>query len=162
MRNKTEMNHRNNASDVDMNLLMAGIGEMLDGIRHCLKATDAEDDEQDDGYLFMAAAYPGKGIQVRDVTECYGVLKCFGTEDSVMQAPDCDMLMSYDERQVLVLDGWKYLIGPAIFYNVDGDGEDVSLTTEEIYEVQRMVDHRTVTLWADGREFPAILLNKVA
>ncbi len=162
MRNKTEMNHRNNASDVDMNLLMAGIGEMLDGIRHCLKATDAEDDEQDDGYLFMAAAYPGKGIQVRDVTECYGVLKCFGTEDSVMQAPDCDMLMSYDERQVLVLDGWKYLIGPAIFYNVDGDGEDVSLTTEEIYEVQRMVDHRTVTLWADVREFPAILLNKVA
>ena len=79
-----------------------------------------------------------------------------------MQAPDCDMLMSYDERQVLVLDGWKYLIGPAIFYNVDGDGEDVSLTTEEIYEVQRMVDHRTVTLWADVREFPAILLNKVA
>ena len=162
MRNKTEMNHRNNASDVDMNLLMAGIGEMLDGIRHCLKATDADDDGQDNGYIFMAAAYPGKGIQVRDVTECYGVLKCFGTEDAVVQAPDCDLLMSYDERQVLVLDGWKYLIGPAIFYNVDGDGEDVSLTTEEIYEVQRMVDHRTVTLCADGRELPALLLNKVA
>lgn len=45
--------------------------------------------------------------------------------------------MSYDERQVLVLDGRKYLVGPAIFYDVDGDGDDVSVTAEDIYNVQR-------------------------
>ena len=136
MLNKNEMNGKTNAADVDVDLLVAGIGEMLDGIRHCLK-----------------------GIQVKDVTECFDVLKCFGTDDSVIQAPDCDLLMRYDERQVLVLDGRKYLVGPAIFYDVDGDGEDVSVTAEDIYDVQRMVAHRTVILCADGQDFPALLLN---
>ena len=107
----------------------------------------------------MVAALPGKGIQVKDVTECFDVLKCFGTDDSVIQAPDCDLLMSYDERQVLVLDGRKYLVGPAIFYDVDSDGEDVSVTAEDIYNVQRVVAHRTVILCADGQDFPALLLN---
>ena len=138
MLNKNEMNAKANAADVDVDLLVAGIGEMLDGIRHCLKATD---------------------LQVKDVTECFDVLKCFGTDDSVIQAPDCDLLMSYDERQILVLDGRKYLVGPAIFYDVDGDGEDVSVTAEDIYDVQRMVASRTVILCADGQDFPALLLN---
>lgn len=89
----------------------------------------------------------------------FDVLKCFGTDDSVIQVPDCDLLMSYDERQVLVLDGRKYLVGPAIFCDVDGDGEDVSVTAEDIYDIQRMVARRTVILCADGQEFPALLLN---
>ena len=132
---------------------------MLDGIRHCLKATDLHSSSTDSDYILMVAALPGKGIQVRDVTECFDVLKCFGTDDSVIQVPDCDLLMSYDERQVLVLDGRKYLVGPAIFYDVDGDGEDVSVTAEDIYDIQRMVARRTVILCADGQEFPALLLN---
>ena len=143
MLNKNEMNGKANAVDVDVDLLVAGIGEML---------TDSD-------YILMVAALPGKGIQVRDVTECFDVLKCFGTDDSVIQVPDCDLLMSYDERQVLVLDGRKYLVGPAIFYDVDGDGEDVSVTAEDIYDIQRMVARRTVILCADGQEFPALLLN---
>lgn len=159
MLNKNEMNCKANAADVDVDLLVAGIGEMLDGIRHCLKATDLHSSSTDSDYILMVAALPGKGIQVRDVTECFDVLKCFGTDDSVIQVPDCDLLMSYDERQVLVLDGRKYLVGPAIFYDVDGDGEDVSVTAEDIYDIQRMVARRTVILCADGQEFPALLLN---
>ena len=34
MLNKNEMNGKANAVDVDVDLLVAGIGEMLDGIRH--------------------------------------------------------------------------------------------------------------------------------
>ena len=132
MLNKNEMNGKANAVDVDVDLLVAGIGEMLDGIRHCLKATDLHSSSTDSDYILMVAALPGKGIQVKDVTECFDVLKCFGTDDSVIQAPDCNLLMSYDERQVLVLDGRKYLVGPAVFYDVDGDGEDVSVTAEDI------------------------------
>ena len=45
------------------------------------------------------------------------------------------------------------------FYDVDGDGEDISVTAEDIYDVQRMVAHRTVILCADGQDFPALLLN---
>ena len=151
MLNKNEMNAKANAADVDVDLLVAGIGEMLDGIRHCLKATDLHSSSTDSDYILMVAALPGKDIQVKDVTECFDVLKCFGTDDSVIQAPDCDLLMSYDER--------KYLVGPAIFYDVDGDGEDVSVTAEDIYNVQRVVAHRTVILCADGQDFPALLLN---
>ena len=114
MLNKNEMNGKANAVDVDVDLLVAGIGEMLDGIRHCLKATDLHSSSTDSDYILMVAALPGKGIQVKDVTECFDVLKCFGTDDSVIQAPDCDLLMSYDERQVLVLDGRKYLVGAAV------------------------------------------------
>ena len=157
MSKKNEM--YNETSAVDADLLAAGIGEMLEGIRHCLKAAGLHSDPADNGYILMVAAIPGKGIQVKDVTECSGVLKCFGVEDSVIQIPDCDLLISYDERQVLVLDGRKYLAGPAIFYDVDGDGEAVSVTAEDIYAVQRMIAHRTVILCADGQDFPALLLN---
>ena len=159
MLKKNEMYDESSAADMDVNLLITGIGEMLDGIRHCLKAADLHSDSTDSDYILMVAALPGKGIQVKDVTECFDVLKCFGTDDAVIQAPDCDLLMSYNERQVLVLDDRKYLVGPAIFYDVDGDGEDVSVTAEDIYDVQRMVARRTVILCADGQDFPALLLN---
>lgn len=159
MLKKNEMYDESSAADMDVNLLITGIGEMLDGIRHCLKAADLHSDSTDSDYILMVAALPGKGIQVKDVTECFDVLKCFGTDDAVIQAPDCDLLMSYNERQVLVLDDRKYLVGPAIFYDVDGDGEDVSVTAEDIYDVQRMVARRTVILCADGKDFPALLLN---
>ena len=159
MLKKSEMYDESSAADMDVNLLITGIGEMLDGIRHCLKAADLHSDSTDSDYILMVAALPGKGIQVKDVTECFDVLKCFGTDDAVIQAPDCDLLMSYNERQVLVLDDRKYLVGPAIFYDVDGDGEDVSVTAEDIYDVQRMVARRTVILCADGKDFPALLLN---
>ena len=33
------------------------------------------------------------------------------------------------------------------------------MTAEDIYDVQRMVAHRTVILCADGQDFPALLLN---
>ena len=39
MLNKNEMNAKANAEDVDVDLIVAGTGEMLDGIGHCLKAT---------------------------------------------------------------------------------------------------------------------------
>lgn len=162
MLNKKEMNSKTSATDVDVDLLISGIGEMLDGIHHCLKAADLHSNSTDNDYVLMVTAFPGKGIQVRDVNECFEVLKCFGTEDSVIQAPDCDLLMSYDERQVLMLDGRKYLVGPAIFYDVDGDGEDISVTAEDIYDVQCMVARRTVILCADGQEFPALLLTDAA
>ena len=106
MLNKNEMNAKANTADVDVDLLVAGIGEMLDGIRHCLKAADLHSSSTDSDYILMVAALPGNGIQVKDVTECFDVLKCFGTDDSVIQAPDCDLLMSYDERQV-----WCWMVG---------------------------------------------------
>ena len=49
MLNKNEMNGKANAADVDVDLLVAGIGEMLDGIRHCLKATDLHSSSTDSG-----------------------------------------------------------------------------------------------------------------
>ena len=64
MLNKNEMNGKANAADVDVDLLVAGIGEMLDGIRHCLKATDLHSSSTDSDYILMVAALPGKGIQV--------------------------------------------------------------------------------------------------
>ncbi len=159
MRNKNELDRKFVSSDVDVDLLVEGFGEMLDGIRHCLKATNLNNTPTDNKNILMVAALPGKGIQVRNVTECFEVLQCFGDTDSVIQAPDCDLLMSYDERQVLVLDERRYLVGPAIFYDVDDDGEDVSVTAADIYDVQRMVARRTVMLCADGQDFPALLLN---
>ena len=51
---------------------------------------------------------------------------------------------------------WSALLSSMM---VDGDGEDVSVTAEDIYDIQRMVARRTVILCADGQEFPALLLN---
>ena len=60
MLNKNEMNGKANAVDVDVDLLVAGIGEMLDGIRHCLKATDLHSSLTDSDYILMVAALPDR------------------------------------------------------------------------------------------------------
>ena len=75
MLNKNEMNGKTNAEDVDVDLLVAGIGEMMDGIRHCLKAADLHSSSTDSDYILMVAALPGNGIQGQDGTECFNALK---------------------------------------------------------------------------------------
>lgn len=160
MYSKNEMDRKFVSTDVDVNMLVEGFEEMLTGIRHCLKATNLNSGLEDRDDILTVAVSPGKGIQVMTEAECSEVLRCFGDTDSVIQAPECDLLMSYDERQVLTLDGRTYLVGPAIFFDVDSDDEGVSVTAADIYDVQRMVARRTVTLCADGQDFPALLLNE--
>lgn len=72
----------------------------------------------------LVAVVPGKPIQVIDVDEFQEYLPCFGDNDSITAAPDdIGLLMSYDKRHLLALGDERYLIGPAILYDVDAYGE---------------------------------------
>ena len=149
-------------SNINTDQIIDVIGQMLEAIQHCLNAANLNVKTDTDHELLMIAAWPGKGIQVKEINECFEVLSVFGDTDSVIQAPECDLMMSYNERQVLELDGKEYLIGPAILYRVNYNGDEISVTAKDIYNIQRMIKHHTVTLRAHGRAFPAWLLRSLS
>lgn len=122
-----------------------------------MDAISVESDEEEP--VLMVSARPGKTIQVMTEEECCKVLPVFGDCDFIGQAPGLDLLMSYDPRHVVELDGVRYLLGPVIFYDVDEDGESISLTAREIYAVRLLVEERSVTLGADGKDVSALRLN---
>ena len=138
-------------------LLTFGLKELRSGLNHCMDALHLEGEEN--APTLMVAAVPGQSIQVKTVEECFYVLPCFGESDMITTAGDTGLLLSYDERHVINLGDVRYLIGPAILYGVDEEGEDLSLTARDIYAARLLVEERTVTLCADGKELPALRLG---
>lgn len=134
------------------------MNELRSGVDHCMDARYMED--EDDSVILMVVAVPGKAIQVKTVEECSRVLPCFGESDAITVAGTTGLLLSYDERQVIKLGEERYLTGPAILYSVDEKGEDLSLTVRDIYDARLLVEERTVTLCAEGKEFPALRLDE--
>ncbi|MCD7772057.1 MAG: hypothetical protein LUH23_08245 [Oscillospiraceae bacterium] len=145
--------------DIDMDMLMNSLEKVIADAKHCIEAIEIG---REDDYLptIMVAVVPGKPIQVIDVDECCDILPCFGESDRIMETPDeLGLIMSCDERHLLTLGDERYLIGPAILYDVDADGEEASVSALEIYLTRQTVESRTVTLCADGKDFPAIRLD---
>ena len=64
----------------------------------------------------------------------------------------------YDDCTVLDLGSERYLIGPAIVYGCDPDGDSVSLDAGQIMAAIVWFANRSVMLWADGEDLPAFRL----
>jgi hypothetical protein len=74
-------------------------------------------------------------------------------------APDTDFVISYDRQLLFKVGDQKYLDGPALIYAVDEEGEVLSLSVADIYEIQEMLERRTLLVTEDGDEMLVLSLN---
>ena len=74
-------------------------------------------------------------------------------------APETDFVISYDRQLLFKVGDQKYLDGPALIYKVDDEGEIITLDVAEIYEIQGMLERRTLMVTEDGDEMPVLSLN---
>ncbi len=113
----------------------------------------------DDEPILMVAAIPGQPIQIVTEKEAEQILPCFNEDDEIIDAFDTGLVMSYDRRHLLKLGDEEYLIGPAILYALDDEGDPVPLDAIDIRNAKGCIDGRTVSLCADGADLLAIQLS---
>ncbi|MCD8337514.1 MAG: hypothetical protein LUD18_09610 [Lachnospiraceae bacterium] len=138
---------------------LEGLNSVLDGALEMLRCICKDADEYDEPVI-MVAAIPGQPIKVVNIEEAYAILHCFGEDDVITGAPaETCVVMSYDEKDVRKIGGKRYVAGPILFYDVNDDGEEISMTAQEIYAVRLAVESRTVILTEKGRKFAAISID---
>ena len=103
---------------------------------------------------------PDKTPEVMQETQCWDEIESKGKYDCLEVVSDdaldvAGLAIVFDGRRVLNLGQERYLLGPVIVYKCDEDGDGVSLSAEDVIAaVVYFADH-TVTLYADGKDFPA-------
>lgn len=108
---------------------------------------------------FMVAFTSGEQMKVIPKDKAEEYLPCFGEDDVIELAPDTDFVISYDRQLLFKVGDQKYLDGPALIYAVDEEGEVLSLSVADIYEIQEMLERRTLLVTEDGDEMPVLSLN---
>ena len=132
--------------------------DSLEGYLHgAADELDALEDEVDPIVMVMR---PGKTPEVMGETDCWEEVESRGRYDHLEvvsdDALDVDGLaIVFDDAHVLHLGRERYLLGPVIVYKCDDEGDGVSLSAQDVIAaVVYFADH-TVTLCADGKDFPA-------
>ena len=103
---------------------------------------------------------PDKTPEVMQETQCWDEIESKGDYDCLEVVSDDGLdvdglTIVFDGSRVLCLGKERYLLGPVIVYKTDEDGDGVSLSAEDVIAaVVYFADH-TVTLCADGKDFPA-------
>ena len=118
-----------------------------------------EEDLYDDDPILMIAVTPGKPLMLITEDEAEEFLPCFGEDDVIEEAPDVELVMSYDRRLLFSVGDQKYLDGPALIYDLDDEGDVMPVTAEDIYRVQQMLKARTMMVTEEGERMPVISLN---
>ena len=107
----------------------------------------------------MIAVTPGEPMKIITEFEVEECLPDFEFKEDIAELPELGLIMSYQEEGVFQVGDRYYLETPFLIYNLEDDGEYVSLTGEEIYAVQEFLKKRTVLVRQDGDEMPVIDMN---
>ncbi|WP_300913569.1 hypothetical protein [Faecalibaculum rodentium] len=153
--------------DVNINLSLpdsadrTGYKKLVDSLEEYLHDAAAEavvpEAEADSIVMVMR---PDKTPEVMQETQCWEEIESRGKYDCLEVVSDDaldveGLAIVFDGRRVLNLGRERYLLGPVIVYKCDEDGDSVSLTAEDVIAaVVYFADH-TVTLCANGEDFPA-------
>lgn len=121
---------------------------------------DADEPEVIEPPVVMMTVIPGSAPKMASPEETAGFLDCFGDSDEICVLTELNVLVSYDEKQLIQLSSGNYLVGPAVFFNVDEEGNDISLEAAELYNIQKYIEDNTVTLKNDTQEITAISLGE--
>ena len=119
----------------------------------------SEDEDYEEEPVLMIAVTPGEPLKLIQEEDAAKHLLCFGEDDVIEEAPEVGLIMSYDRQLLFKVGDQKYLDGEALIYDVDCQGDVVSVTAEDIYRVQEMLERRTVMVTEDDDEMPVIALN---
>ena len=139
----------------------AGYQRLVDSLEEYLHdAADEEVTPEDEVDSIVMVMRPDKTPEVMLETQCWEKVESCGSYDRLKVVSDDELdvdglTIVFDGNRVLSLGKERYLLGPVIVYKTDEDGDGVSLSAEDVIAaVVYFADH-TVTLCADGRDFPA-------
>lgn len=133
------------------------VASLEDYLHDAADEASLPEDEADSIVMVMR---PDKTPEVMQETQCWDEIESRGKYDCLEVVSDDaldveGLAIVYDGRHVLHLGKERYLLGPVIVYKCDEDGDGVSLSAEDVIAaVVYFADH-TVTLCADGKDFPA-------
>lgn len=140
------------APDADM--VLDGIKKIMAGVHDCIEAFGHEDDDP-----IILAAVPGDGIRMVNLDEACEVLPCFGLYAAEEETEIPGVSIAYDPERLLTVGDEDYVVGPVILFCFGEDGEYTSVTIQDAYDAQQMIEEMTVTLCGDGRDFHAFRLD---
>lgn len=157
--------------DVNINLSLPdsadrpGYKKLVDSLEEYLHdaAEEAAVTEAEADSIVMVMR-PDKTPEVMQETQCWDEIESRGKYDCLEVVSDdaldvAGLAIVFDGRRVLNLGQERYLLGPVIVYKYDEDGDGVSLSAEDVIAaVVYFADH-TVTLYADGKDFPAFHMS---
>lgn len=135
-------------------MVLGGIKKIMAGVHDCIEAFGDDDDEP-----IILAAVPGEGIRIVDLDGAYRILPCFGLYASEEETEIPEVSIAYDPDHLLTIGDEDYVVGPVILFCYDEDGEYASVTIQDAYDAQEMIEEMTVTLCGDGKDFPAFRLD---
>lgn len=133
------------------------VDSLEDYLHDAADETVTPEDEVDSIVMVMR---PGKTPEVMQESECWEEIESRGSYDCVEVVSDAaldvgGLAIVFDESRVLRLGRERYLLGPVIVYKCDDEGDGVSLSAQDVIAaVVYFADH-SVTLCADGKDFPA-------
>ncbi len=163
--------HFHVSGDVNINIVLpdslGGAGDaasyqrLVDSLGEYLHdAADEEVTPEAEVDSIVMVMRPDKTPEVMLETECWDEVESRGNYDCLEVVSDDELdveglTIVFDGSRILRLGRERYLLGPVIVYKTDEDGDGVSLSAEDVIAaVVYFADH-TVTLCADGRDFPA-------
>ena len=134
--------------------LVDSLEEYLHDAAEEASLTEAEADS------IVMVTRPGKTPEVMQETQCWEEIESKGKYDCLEFVSDDaldvkGLAIVFDGRRVLRLGNERYLFGPVIVYKNDADGDGVSLTAEDVIAAVVYFAGHTVTLCANGQDFPA-------
>ena len=104
--------------------------------------------------------HPDKTPEVMQEAQCWDEIESRGRYDCLEVVSDDaldveGLAIVFDGQRVLHLGRERYLLGPVIVYKCDEDGDGASLSAEDVIAAVVYFNDHTVTLCADGKDFPA-------
>ncbi len=160
--------HFHVSGDVNINIVLpdragdaASYQRLVDSLEEYLHdAADEEVTPEAEVDSIVMVMRPDKTPEVMLETECWDEVESRGNYDCLEVVSDDELdveglTIVFDGSRILRLGRERYLLGPVIVYKTDEDGDGVSLSAEDVIAaVVYFADH-TVTLYADGKDFPA-------
>ena len=109
--------------------------------------------------LYLATAGPEMPLSVIRLEDASDYLPCFDEADLLYGIPGLPVLMSYCPEQVIDIGEESYLVGPMVFFRIDGDGCTVSLQVADLYQLAEFLEEHSIILMQGGESFIAIRLD---
>lgn len=158
MQNKSNPNTHTTALPPESQFLLDSLKQTMAEVMG-IEDPDYLSDPSDTAPVLVIGIHPGNAPQLLFEEECEDLLPCFGEDETILELPALHVLMSYDQQDVMTVGDTHFLFGPALFYNVDQEGELISLRFDELCQVKQLVQELTLPVTFSGQQTFALLLD---
>lgn len=132
---------------------------MAKGIHEVISAMDELNDQfspEATCPVLMAAAVPDGSFRLISSTETEQYVPGFGTSDEMEQIRSLNLLVSFQEKDAVRTEDAVYICGPVIFFNLDENGQELSLESSDIYHIQKYMEIHQVDIQNQSKSIPAL------